>query len=110
MKLRLDQNLSHRLRRALADGFPDAMQVKRAGLDQADDDTIWKYARREGLTIVTMDADFPELAVLRGAPPKVIWLRCGNRPTRVIETLLRPQGDLIASFVADDQATCFELY
>ena len=28
--------------------------------------------------IVTLDADFADLSLLRGQPPKVIWLRCGN--------------------------------
>ena len=28
--------------------------------------------------IVTKDEDFHHLSVLRGAPPKVVWLRTGN--------------------------------
>lgn len=110
LKLLFDQNLSHRLCRALADKFPQTAQVSRVGLDQADDDAIWKFARREGFAIVTMDADFLEIAALRGAPPKIIWLRCGNQPTRVVERLLRNHAELIASFTADEDAVCLELY
>jgi hypothetical protein len=37
MKLLLDQNLSYKLCRLLADLFPDSAQVRRAGLAAADD-------------------------------------------------------------------------
>ncbi|HYD86591.1 MAG TPA: DUF5615 family PIN-like protein [Vitreimonas sp.] len=110
MKLLFDQNLSHRLCRMLADIFPATAQVKALGLDQASDDAIWDFARRESCTIVTLDADFAELAALRGAPPKVIWLRCGNQPTRVVERLMRDRAVLITDFIESHDAACLELY
>lgn len=45
---------------------------------------IWDYAAAQGFVIVTKDADFLELALLRGPPPKVIFLRLGNCPTGAI--------------------------
>lgn len=110
MKLLFDQNLSYRLCRSLADIFPGSEQTARAGLERADDLAVWDYARRGGLTIVTHDADFAELAVLRGPPPKVIWLRCGNEPTTVIGRLLREHRALIERFFEDETAACLELY
>jgi predicted nuclease of predicted toxin-antitoxin system len=110
VKLLFDQNLSYRLCRALSDLFPQSEQVKRAGLEQASDDEIWQYARRQAFGIVTLDADFAEIAALRGAPPKIIWLRCGNQPTTIIERLLRDHAPLIASFEENDEAACLELY
>jgi predicted nuclease of predicted toxin-antitoxin system len=110
VKLLFDQNLSHRLCRLLADIFSDTEQVKRAGLERATDDGIWRYARKEGFTIITLDADFADFAALRGAPPKVIWLRCGNQPTAVIEHILRNHAELIESFGEDANAACLELY
>lgn len=110
MKLLFDQNLSHRLCRALADLWPLAAQVKSAGLDQASDDAIWAFAQREGYSIVSLDADFADIAAVRGAPPKVIWLRCGNQPTDVIERLLRAHAAVIAAFLESDAAACLELY
>ena len=89
MKLLFDQNLSHRLAAALNDLFPGSSQVRLVGLDRADDADIWRYAAREGFCIVTLDVDFAEMSALRGSPPKVVWLRCGNRPTAYIEALLR---------------------
>lgn len=110
MKLLFDQNLSYRLCSALSDVFPGSAQLVRLGLAEAEDDTIWKLARREGFTIVTMDADFPEIAALRGAPPKIIWLRCGNQPTHVVAGLLRNHAARVGAFLADDEAACLELY
>ncbi|MDZ8240291.1 MAG: DUF5615 family PIN-like protein [Nostoc sp. ChiQUE01a] len=42
------------------------------GLDRAEDQSVWEYARQSGFTIVTRDADFNELSILRGFPAKVI--------------------------------------
>lgn len=110
MKLLFDQNLSYRLCRSLADVFPGSEQATRAGLAEADDVSIWNYAGRNGLTIATFDADFAEMAALRGPPPKVVWLRCGNQPTTAIERLLRDRVSLMESFLEDTVATCLELY
>jgi predicted nuclease of predicted toxin-antitoxin system len=50
----------------------------------------------QGLTIVTKDADFHQRSFLFGHPPKVVWVRCGNASTSVIEQLLRDRHiDLI---------------
>ena len=110
MKLLFDQNLSHRLCRALADVFPESEQVRRAGLDRATDEAIWAFAREHDYTIVTLDADFADIAALRGAPPKVVWLRCGNQPTTLVERLLRDRAVLFATFDQDSEAACLELY
>lgn len=110
MKLLFDQNLSHRLCRTLADVFPDAAQVRALGFDRASDDAIWKFAYTEGYSIVTLDADFADMAALRGAPPKVIWMRCGNQPTAEIERILRDRAELISGFADDDETACLELY
>jgi predicted nuclease of predicted toxin-antitoxin system len=42
------------------------------------DTDVWRYARREGLTIVTKDADFSARVLLQGPPPRVIHVRLGN--------------------------------
>jgi predicted nuclease of predicted toxin-antitoxin system len=110
VKLLFDQNLSYRLCRMLADVFPNAQQVKLAGLEHASDDEIWKFAGREGYVVVTLDADFADIAALRGSPPKVVWLRCGNQPTVTVERLIRDHAALIVSFTESDDMACLELY
>lgn len=89
MKLLFDQNLSHRLPEMLAHAFPGSSQARLLGLDRADDRTLWRYAAENGFCIVTLDSDFADLSALLGAPPKVVWLKCGNRPTTYVEDLLR---------------------
>ena len=109
MKLLFDENLSLRLCERLARLFPGSVQVRPAGLSQADDRAIWDYARSNGFTIVSLDADFAERATLDGPPPKVIWLRCGNPSTDVIEKLLRDHAEAIEAF-EQDAAACLEIY
>jgi predicted nuclease of predicted toxin-antitoxin system len=110
MKLLFDQNLSFKLCRLLDDLFPGSSQARIAGLAGASDRAIWDHAEANGFTIVTHDSDFAEMAALRGAPPKVIWLRCGNQPTTVIEHLLRSQSGVMSVFLEDDSAACLEIY
>jgi predicted nuclease of predicted toxin-antitoxin system len=65
MKLLFDQNLSYKLCRCLSGGdFADSTQVRLIGLDKAEDQIIWNYAKSNGFTIVTLDADYAELSAL----------------------------------------------
>ncbi len=90
--------------------FPGSSQARLLGLAEADDRVIWQHAKANGFTLVTQDADFAEMAVLYGPPPKVIWLRCGNQPTSVVEKLLRDHAEAILSLEQDDTAACWEIY
>ena len=110
MKLLFDQNLSFKLAQKLEDPFPGSSQVRLLGLDEAEDAEIWDYARQHGFTLVTKDVDYYDRSGLLGHPPKVIWLRCGNRNTAFIEGLLRDHGAVIAQFESDPSSGCLELY
>lgn len=110
MRLLFDQNLSFKLCRRLAGIFPDSGQVRLLNLSEADDRTVWEYAKQNGFVIVSQDADFADLAALYGPPPKVIWLRCGNQPVTVIEGLLRQSVGAIAEFEKEVTAPCLEIY
>ncbi len=85
MKLLFDHNLSHRLIHRLDDIFPGSTQTKLLGLNRAADSLIWEHARAHGFVVVTLDKDFADLSFIRGAPPKVIWLRCGNATVAEVE-------------------------
>ena len=109
MKLLFDQN-SFRLVREFSDIFPGSEQVTRLGLANADDITVWLFAKANGFALVSQDADFAEMALLRGPPPKVIWLRCGNRPISFIVDIMRRHAEAIDRFDHDTEAGCLELY
>jgi predicted nuclease of predicted toxin-antitoxin system len=101
MRLLFDQNLSPKLVNRLADLFPGSSHVQSIGLDCADDDQVWEYARLNGFAIVTKDADYNNLSVLRGCPPKVIWLQLGNCTTSQVEAVFRAHFAAIEAFEQD---------
>ena len=106
----MDQNLSYRLLDKIKSAYPDSTQVRLLGLEQADDMTIWRFAKDNGYTIVTKDSDFHELSLLHGDPPKVIWLKCGNRPKWYVLGLLMNNQDRLHNFHGDDTSSCLEIY
>jgi len=109
VSLLFDQNLSRRLPALLATEFPGAEQVAGTGLATADDRAVWAYAAAHGLAVVSKDADFVQLSAAFGPPPKVIWLRIGNGPTRDVVALLRTRLADVQAFLADPAADVLEL-
>jgi predicted nuclease of predicted toxin-antitoxin system len=101
--------LSPRLVSALADLYPGSAHVRDYGLQTADDETIWQHAAGADYAIVTKDDDFRQKSYLRGAPPKVIWLRLGNCRTADVEAVLRARRADILAFEADRQAALLAL-
>lgn len=110
MKLLFDQNLSFRLVGLLEDLYPESRHVGSIGLDSASDITIFEYAGSHGFAIVTLDRDFAALSTLRGTLPHIVWMRCGNQPTRVAERLLRLHAPVIDSLTALDSPVCLEIH
>jgi len=110
VKLLFDHNLSPRLIRRLAELYPDSNHVYLLGFDRADDQAVWELARREGYLIVTKDADFSDLCMLFGFPPKVIWIRRGNCKNKDIEAILRRHIDEIRALDADQFIGVLTLY
>lgn len=110
MRLLFDHNLSHKLVQRLADLFPGSTQTRLLGFGTAGDSEIWRHAQQNGFTIVTLDADFSDLSVLRGHPPKVIWLRCGNSTVTEVAAPLRANSERIKTFEAVTEAGCLEIW
>ena len=98
MKLLLDENVSDRIVEQIADLFPDSKHIKSVGLKQADDRIVWDWAKEHGFAIASKDTDFCQRAIVFGHPPKFIWLRVGNCPTRLITRLLRSRYEIIHQF------------
>jgi predicted nuclease of predicted toxin-antitoxin system len=103
-RLLLDQNLAPGLARRLADLYPGSAHVREFGLAAADDEEIWAHAAAHGFTIVTKDDDFRQRSILRGAPPRVIWLRLGNCRTSDVDEVLRARHADVLAFAIDPDA------
>ena len=103
MKLLLDQNLSHVLCNYLNDIFPELTHVKNLSLQTASDEEIWEYSKNNSFTIVTKDSDFNERSIIKGFPPKVIWIKRGNCSTNTIASLLRNNYIRISNFIKDNE-------
>ncbi len=112
MKLLFDQNISFRIVKKVQDSFPGSKQVSQVGLIQTSDLNILEYAKENGFSIVTFDSDFYDLCLLKGIPPKIIWLRCGNTSTNNILQILLNEEEHIHSFLGDHEDRmkhCLEL-
>lgn len=110
MKLLFDQNLSPRLADHLADLYPHSMHVQTIGLGRASDEAIWIIARDQNYIIVTKDTDFSEYSLLRGFPPKVIWIRRGNCSSHDIENILRNHHEEIETLHNSEQIGVLTLF
>lgn len=109
MKLLLDQNLSRKLVPALQSEYPGTSHVFLLGLHKATDSDIWYYARHHGFSLATKNKDMIDLCVLRGAPPKALWLRLGNCSTLAREIFKR-NHERIAQFSRDENRVVLSLF
>ena len=102
MKLLFDQNLAPRLVDELKHLFPGSQHVRAVGLSRADDIAVWEYGKQHGFTLVSKDADFHQMSLVHGAPPKVAWVRLGNCTTGDVVRLLELRHQRLLEF--DDQS------
>jgi len=110
MKLLFDHNLSQKLVHRLVDVFPNSTQTNLLGFNTVHDSVVWQHAKENGFVIVTLDKDFSDLALQRGAPPKIIWMRCGNSTVVEVERLLRMNLAEIQRFESDHTAEVLEIW
>jgi predicted nuclease of predicted toxin-antitoxin system len=109
VKLLLDQNLSRRLLPALEPHFPGSSQTALLGLDTASDLDVWHAAKEQGFAIVTKDADFVEMVLIKGWPPKIVRLDLGNVTNDAILACLLKHRETIAEFLAADHDGVLEI-
>jgi len=109
VRLLFDEQLSEELLVLSRDIFPDSLHVRDLGAGGAPDTTVWQLAREHDCVLVTKDEDFHRLSVLRGAPPKVVWLRLGNCTTGAVAHVLRHHVADIQRFAEQTEVTFLEL-
>ncbi len=112
MELLFDQNISFRITKKLQSYFPGCLHVSDGGLKNCEDSNIWEYAKKHNLAIVTFDADFYDISIINGHPPKIIWIRTGNLTTDEITQLIISNQAEIESFMNDEELSelaCLEI-
>ena len=110
MKLLFDHNISPDLIRRLQDLFPGSQHVYPLNIHEQDDTVLWRYARENGFIVVSKDADFSELSMVKGFPPKLLWLRIGNCRTSDIEELIRANYRFIQQLIEDEERGILSLF
>ena len=71
-------------------------------MQSSSDEEIWRFARDNGYTIISKDADFHHLSFRYGAPPKTIWLKLGNCSTEQLQDCILRNLDLLSRFLSDE--------
>lgn len=110
MKLLFDHNISPELIARLANLFPASNHVYPLNLHEQEDTVVWSYARTNDFVVVSKDADFAELSMVHGFPPKLLWLRLGNCTTAEIEEVIRQSYQAILELVQDPQRGILSLF
>jgi len=103
MKLWIDAQLSPAIAAWINRTFDDieAESVRALGLRDATDPEIFEEAKKSGAVVMSKDDDFIQLIQLRDAPPKLIWITCGNtsnaRMREILSTALLKAIELLQS-------------
>jgi len=90
MKVWIDAQLSPMLANWITENFNtiEATAVRDLGLRDAEDSVIYFSAREANAIVMTKDGDFLELQRRHGAPPKIIWVTCGNTSNAKLKEIL----------------------
>jgi predicted nuclease of predicted toxin-antitoxin system len=82
----------------------DCLHVGELGMAAAEDSEIMAWARKEGVTVVTLDADFHEMLVLhKQSSPSVIRIRMEGLDGPAVANLLIP---VVNSYAGELAAGC----
>ena len=109
MRLLFDQMLSYKLPRLLEDVYPHSTHVGPIGLAEDPDHVVWEHAREYDFIVTSEDTDFVEISRRLGFPPKLVLIKIGNAPTRVIAHALRRDYQAISAFSEDEDQGIYEL-
>ena len=110
MKLLLDENLSRRVVPFIQESYSQSTQVALIGLEQMNDRELRQYAIDNDFIIATKDADFYEMNLIYGQPPKIIWLKMGNQSkAATINALINHREFIYQALIVEDKE-CVEIF
>jgi predicted nuclease of predicted toxin-antitoxin system len=110
MKLLIDENISHRILKLIDKHFPHSIHVSSVRKSRFSDLDIWLFAKENDYIVLTYDADFYEWQLIRGYPPKIIWLRFGNSKTEIIADKLINNIGQIQKFIKNNDVGLLEVH
>ena len=85
----IDAQMSPVIAAWIAASFPvECLAVRDVGLRDAEDREIFLEARKQSAIVMTKDSDFVMLQNELGAPPKIIWITCGNTSNARLKEIL----------------------
>ena len=89
MMIWIDAQLSPSLAGWITQTFGiEAHAVRDLGFRDAKDSLIFQAARGANAIVLTKDSDFSRLLDQHGAPPKILWLTCGNTSNQNVRRIL----------------------
>ena len=109
MKLLFDENISFKITKKIIHLYPDSKHLSDLRLIQSTDFEVWDFAKKNRFSIVTFDSDFMDLALIKGFPPKIIWLKIGNTSTENLVTVLINNFIVINHFLKNDELSFLEI-
>lgn len=85
----VDAQMSPAIAAWISTNFPvSCLPVRDVGLRDAEDREIYLEARKQSAIVMTKDRDFAALQMELGAPPKIIWITCGNTSNARLKEIL----------------------
>ncbi|SOD89253.1 Predicted nuclease, contains PIN domain, potential toxin-antitoxin system component [Spirosoma fluviale] len=66
------------------------------------DAEIGRIALEENRIIITKDSDFPDAFFLKGAPPRIVYIRLGNTRNRELTAFLEARWQMIEELLIQD--------
>jgi predicted nuclease of predicted toxin-antitoxin system len=89
MAIWIDAQLSPAIAKWIENNFDvTAVALRDLGLRDAEDLEIFNAAKKSGAVVMTKDSDFVSLLERLDAPPKIIWLTCGNTSNANLKFIL----------------------
>ena len=89
MTIWIDAQLSPAIANWINNNFAvQAVAVRDIGLRDAEDVEIFEAAKQANVIVMTKDRDFVDLLDRLNAPPKIIWITCGNTSNARLKQIL----------------------
>lgn len=104
MTIWIDAQFSPAIAVWISDNFEvNASALRDVGLRDAEDEEIFASAKSADAIVMTKDMDFVNMLRRLGAPPRVLWITCGNTSNpRLKEILAKNLTQVLEMFRAGE--------